>query len=175
MNNLVQIVNDNTVYFVFGLVAVCILLVLVNIYLLYIVSNVNKRANRFFGRKSEKRNLEAMLSGYQEKVNEVLLKHDEIMSLIDNINERLRFCVQKVSLVRYNPFDGMGGDLSFSLVLLDEHNNGVVITTIVGREASYTYAKPIVEAVSSYNLSDEEKKAIDIAIEGNKMVTHFHE
>lgn len=78
-----------------------------------------------------------------------------------------RFALQKVGLVRYDAFDDMGGRLSFSAALLDDHGDGIVITTINGRTEARTYAKPILKLASEHNLSDEEREAITRAVSGD--------
>ena len=72
--------------------------------------------------------------------------------------------VRHVGLVRYDAFEDVGGRLSFSCALLDEHGNGVVVTSINGRQDTRVYAKPIVDSRSSYNLSTEEDEAIRQAL-----------
>ena len=67
---------------------------------------------------------------------------------------------QKMSLVRYNPFADTGGDLSFSLALLDLTDTGFVITGIHGRGVDRIYAKEIIKGKSKHNLSEEEIAAI---------------
>lgn len=71
-----------------------------------------------------------------------------------------RFALQKFNVVRYDAFDDMGGRLSFSAALLDDHGDGVVLTSINGRTETRTYAKDIVNLASEHNLSDEEREAI---------------
>ena len=61
--------------------------------------------------------------------------------------------IQKVGLIRYNPFDEMGGNLCFALALLDGNDNGVVLNGIHSRTGSFTYAKPIEMGVSSFSAS----------------------
>ncbi|MEW9107481.1 DUF4446 family protein, partial [Paenibacillus sp.] len=68
-----------------------------------------------------------------------------------------------VGIQRYNAFAERGSDLSFSIAWLNEEQDGVVITSIHGREHSYVYAKPVEKGQSTYSLSPEEKKAIEIA------------
>ena len=63
-------------------------------------------------------------------------------------------------LLRYDAFEDVGGRLSFSCALLDEHGNGVVLTSINGRQETRVYAKPVTAGTSSYNLSSEEDEAI---------------
>jgi hypothetical protein len=69
-------------------------------------------------------------------------------------------CVRNVSLLRYDAFEDVGGRLSFSCAMLDEHGTGVVLTSINGRQETRVYAKPISEGISTYNLSAEEDEAI---------------
>ena len=73
-------------------------------------------------------------------------------------------CIQKIGLVRYNAFKDTGSDLSFTLALLDNKNTGIVLNGIYSRETSNIYSKPVEKGTSTYTLSDEEKQAIQKAI-----------
>jgi hypothetical protein len=68
--------------------------------------------------------------------------------------------VRRVALIRYDAFEDVGGQLSFSAALLDEHGSGLVLTSINGRQETRVYAKPVAEGTSTYNLSLEEEEAI---------------
>jgi hypothetical protein len=68
--------------------------------------------------------------------------------------------VRHISLLRYDAFEDVGGRLSFSCAMLDDHGTGVVLTSINGRQETRVYAKPIAEGTSTYNLSVEESEAI---------------
>lgn len=72
--------------------------------------------------------------------------------------------LQKVGMVRFNPFREIGGDQSFSIAVLDANNNGFVVTSLYGRENSRVYAKKISKGTSSHSLSKEEKQALDKAM-----------
>jgi hypothetical protein len=74
--------------------------------------------------------------------------------------------LQNFHMVRYDAFDDMGGRLSFSAALLDDHGDGVVITSINGRTETRTYAKPVNRMTSDHNLSEEEREAIAGAVAG---------
>lgn len=74
--------------------------------------------------------------------------------------------VRHVGLVRYDAFEDVGGRLSFSCALLDDHGDGAVLTSINGRQDTRVYAKPITEGKSRYNLSIEEEEAIRQALAG---------
>lgn len=72
--------------------------------------------------------------------------------------------IRRVGLVRYDAFEDVGGRLSFSFALLDDHGGGVVVTSINGRQDTRVYAKPVTEGKSPYNLSVEEEEAIKQAL-----------
>jgi len=102
-----------------------------------------------------------------ENLNEILAQYKilekkllEISQTLENLKKENKFSVQKVGLVRYNPFSEVGGDQSFSIALLDGNDSGVVITSLYAREENRVYGKPIKAGQSSYTLSEEEKTAI---------------
>lgn len=79
--------------------------------------------------------------------------------------------VRRVALLRYDAFEDVGGRLSFSCALLDERGNGIVLTSINGRQDTRVYAKPVSDGASVYNLSLEEEEAIRQALAGDQAVT----
>lgn len=70
---------------------------------------------------------------------------------------------QKMSIVKYDAFKEMGGKLSFSLAMLDDKNNGYILTSVHTREGCYTYAKEIIKGESFVVLSEEERRALEEA------------
>lgn len=72
--------------------------------------------------------------------------------------------VQKVGIIRFNPFKEIGGDHSFSLAILDGELSGVIITCLHTRERTRVYMKAIKKGKSELELSLEEKKALEKAI-----------
>ncbi|MDO8621568.1 MAG: DUF4446 family protein [Candidatus Levybacteria bacterium] len=86
---------------------------------------------------------------------------DYLKSWCDTIEKDGRLHIQKVGLVRFNPFKDTGGDQSFALSLIDESDTGVVISGLYSRSGTRWYAKRIVKGKAlEYELSEEEKKAI---------------
>lgn len=74
--------------------------------------------------------------------------------------------IQKIGLLRFNPFKDTGGDQSFILALLDAHDTGVVITALYSRMGTRWYTKRISHGKSTeHELSEEEKKALSMAAE----------
>lgn len=108
-------------------------------------------------------NLEQLLENCIENLHKVSMKNKEIELQVNNIERNVINCIQKVGVIRFNAFDNVGSDLSFAVSLLDNNDNGVVISSIYSRESSSTYAKPIQNGKSKYTLSAEELQAIDSA------------
>jgi hypothetical protein len=71
--------------------------------------------------------------------------------------------LKHLAVVRYDAFRDMGGHLSWSVALLDDHGSGVVLTSIHGRSDSRTYAKNVVDWTTDQQLSPEEEQAVDSA------------
>jgi hypothetical protein len=75
------------------------------------------------------------------------------------IEEDGKFHIQKVGIVRFNPFKELGGDHSFSLAILDSQGSGIIITSLHTRDRTRVYMKDIKKGKSEFELSAEEKKA----------------
>ena len=85
----------------------------------------------------------------------------------DAIDALLQQAITRVGVVRFRAFQDMGSDLSYAVALLDSHNNGVVLSSIFGREDSRSYVKPIEEGHSTYTLTQEEEQALQKAMQGH--------
>lgn len=104
-----------------------------------------------------------VLTLLQRHVDEVERLRGDVSTLRaygDGLRELLRSGISRVATVRYDAFDDMGGRMSFSAALVDEHGDGLVLTSINGRTETRTYAKPVVGGTSRHNLSEEEERAI---------------
>ncbi len=118
---------------------------------------------RLLTRGTRKKNIEGILMEHIDKVEGVERGFKNIEKKIDILENRVAFSIQNVGVVRYNAFNNVGSDLSYSIALLDENYTGVILTGIHGREETVSYAKPVVEGESNYNLSVEELQALERA------------
>lgn len=82
---------------------------------------------------------------------------------IKAIQKNLLITFQKCGFVKYDAYDGLGGLLSFVLVMLDKQDDGYVINVVHNREGCYTYMKEIVAGESALDLSEEEFQALQQA------------
>ncbi len=107
--------------------------------------------------------LEAVIDEFVKTARRLDERTKMIAQEIDNINERLAKALQKVHTVRYNPFRDQGGNQSFATCFMDENGDGLVISSLYSRDKVSVYAKPLKNSKSEYELSQEEKEAIDKA------------
>ena len=128
-------------------------------------SKIKKLKNKYnkFMNGSSGFSMENVLEDCIDKVNGVAEKSKEIEYKINTIERNMYYCVQKVSVIRYSAFDNVGSDLSFSIAILNNNDDGLVLSSLYSRDSSSTYAKPIAGGKSKYALSVEEMKAIDTA------------
>lgn len=146
-------------YVLFGLCGITLLTLVYIIVLHTQLNRLRKRMNRFFMR-SEGDNLEETLNRLLGDMDTWEGKLSDQQFIVNRLSQKMSTQAGNVAVHRYNAFGEMGSDLSFSLAFLDEQENGVVITSIYGREESRTYAKPIEKGTSVYHLSEEEQMVI---------------
>jgi hypothetical protein len=124
-------------------------------YLLYSITVFNFIALLYLAFIVYKRNLS------QKKVVKPLLTQSDID--LSGLNK----AISKVGLTRFNPFDGLGGDQSFIITLLDKQNTGIILTSLHNRDFTRIYAKTIKDGQpQNTTLSKEEKNAILKIING---------
>ncbi|HOC53667.1 MAG TPA: DUF4446 family protein [Candidatus Pacearchaeota archaeon] len=95
-----------------------------------------------------------------EYIKKLETRIDAIQEELYKEKEKNNLALRKLGILRYNPFKESGGDQSFSLALLEENDNGFVITSIYTNEGVRVFAKPIIKGESKYQLSEEEKEVI---------------
>lgn len=151
---------ENNLYpIVTSLIILLFISLIWNIILSIQYSMVNKRYKRFMKGTSGK-NIEAMILEHLDSLKANEEKFTKIDTKFEGMQDQLDKCLQKHSIVRYNAFNDTGSDLSFSVALLDNFDNGISYTGIYGRNEFVGYAKPIEKGTSTYPLSVEEQMAI---------------
>lgn len=162
MENVNGVLNLYTNEIMIGLIFFSLFLFLLFLIQEYRVSYIKKKYNKLF-EGSEGESIEKMLFERLDEVNDVKDQIKDIQNHTDKLDENLKNTIQKIGIIRYNAFDDMGSDLSFSAALLDDNSTGIVISSLYSRNESITYGKPIINGESDYKLSIEEIQAIDRA------------
>jgi hypothetical protein len=90
----------------------------------------------------------------------------KLVSRCDRIEKDEKYHIQKIGLLRFNPFKDTGGDQSFILALVDAHDTGIVLTALYSRSSTRWYTKRVIKGKGAeHELSEEEKKALHMASE----------
>ena len=163
MSSSLGFITDNQETIVLALMAIAFVLLLLSAYLFLEVSRLKKNAQILFAGKKAT-DLEDVILGQIEKNTRI---EEAIIALRDadqRIMHTLSYAVQKVGMIRFNPFGEVGGNQSFAVALLDNYNSGVIILSLYSRDGVRIYAKPVKEGKSEYQLSKEEEDALQIAM-----------
>lgn len=158
-------------YLLSGIFALILISFAVNVLLFIKLKKINQSAQNFFSGKNGN-DLEEVLNN-QYKL--ILKNEKDIKELFDGYEKIFNIAakgIQKVGVVRYNPFKDMGGNQSFSIALLDRNNSGLIISTLATREGVRVFSKSIIDGeCSDFPLIEEEKRAIKIAKTSKKNST----
>lgn len=162
MQQIFSIIDTYSLTFIFTSLVMNLLLIILLAINYGITSSLKDKYKRLT-KGTSGRNIESILLEHIQKVEDVEEGFKGLHSKLDILENRISFCIQKVGIVRYNAFNDVGSDLSYSIALLDDNNNGIVLTGIHGRTETVSYAKPILNGKSNYNLSVEELQALERA------------
>ncbi len=108
--------------------------------------------------------LERVLVDHLARVEEVDTRQRQVEQRVSALEGQIPLCVQRVGLVRYDAFEDVGGQQSFSLAMLDAQQNGIVLTSVYSRTDVRVYAKAIRQGQPSHPLSEEEVAALRNAL-----------
>jgi len=108
--------------------------------------------------------LDEILAGQAKAVEQLASRLDALNALERELEASSRLALQKVGVVRFNPFQDSGGDQSFAIALLDQSGTGVVLSSLHGRAETRIFAKQVTTGRSKHALSDEEQQAIRAAL-----------
>lgn len=157
-----QLMLTNIEWVLIGLSAIIFIALLIFIQINIKLSRMLKKYNELM-RGVEGRNLENVLFDHVKRVDEAMVKVDGIQDQCRRIADVQEYCIQRVGMIRFNAFEDTGSDLSFSIALLDAKDDGIIISSLFGRDESRTYGKPVQNGKSSYPLTNEEQEALQIA------------
>lgn len=138
-----------------------VVLILVWLALLTFFTWRTHRLSRSLFGDTKKEDLKEILQEHISRVGLVQVRLNDLEKMTAEVKRKGAKHISKVGVVRFNPFEDTGGDQSFALALLDEDDDGVVISSLHGRARTRMYAKPVRGGSHvEYEFSEEEKEAI---------------
>ena len=160
MNEVIQM-NLSSIFLV--TMAVILVLLILNIFLFFRYKKISRLAGDFFAGKNG-RDLEAVISSQKKQIDKVENDTKELFDGYEKIYKMAFKGIHKIGIVRYNPFNDIGGNQSFVVALLDGDKSGIIITSLHTRENTRIFSKPIFKGEPLGGiLTDEEKRAINSA------------
>lgn len=158
-----EFIADNTPSIILGLCGFSLLMFLCVIVNALKTRKWKKKYYKFMHVK-EDFSIEDVLKSNIEDIDQ--LKNNQYKQRLDmeEIEKHVQLSIEKVSLIKYNAFEQMGGEVSFVLALINQKNTGLLINGIHSREGCYTYVKQVIQGKCDKTLSKEEKEALDQAM-----------
>lgn len=157
-------VGIDPLYVMAGQLVLIIILFVLLIFTNRKLKDLTKKYQQFMQGENGK-SLEKLFSKRFREIDELKISDKKNIEDILAIKENLNSTFQKIGLVKYDAFSEMGGKLSFAIALLNKQNNGFVINAMHSSDGCYTYAKEIVNGESFIALGEEERKALDQALQ----------
>ena len=160
--------NDLLMFIIIGvmfiLVIICLILALIN----------SSKISTFMDYTDEG-DLMSAVKEYYDKVDELAMTINNssdaiINSRITNCENDINLSLRRIGLVNFNAYDDVTGQMSFALTILDNYNDGVILTSLYGHNSCNTYVRRITNGKADVKLLDEEKQSLDIAIVHEKKV-----
>lgn len=152
--------NIDSPYITYTLIAIIAILLILAI-------RLEIRIKRLL-RGNKVQDMESTVVSALKDIEKLTQAKSDLEQEIQNIKNRIRRNIQTAGTVRFNPFEDAGSNQSFASAFLDDHGDGVVISSLYSRDKVSVFAKPIKQLKSDYELSGEEKEAMKIAWEKNR-------
>jgi hypothetical protein len=154
---------DIILIFLIILAVMVLVLAGITVFLFKSIQQTNQKINDLLDKGNIKDFKDIFLS--QKIRNDNLEKRiDESFLKIKDLQELCETTIRKIGVVRFNPFNNMGGNQSFVIAMLDNKNDGLLISSLFTTEGNRVYTKKIKKGKSEHVLIDEEIKAIEEAI-----------
>jgi len=151
---------------VIAILSFLVILLVVWVTLISYNLGVLRRSQRILSRGMTDSSLQDILAQHFIRVDGLEDRIEHLEHDLDALHGLQLNAVQRIGLVRYDAFDDMGGELSFALALLNEHGDGIVMSTITGRQDNRTYTKQVIKGRAAIQSSTEEDAAIKQAMSG---------
>ncbi|HBM45798.1 MAG: hypothetical protein UT05_C0002G0044 [Parcubacteria group bacterium GW2011_GWF2_38_76] len=152
--------NINSPYITYALIALVAILLILAI-------RLEIRIRRLL-RGNNVKDVEGTIVSALNDIEKLTDSKKEIEKEIQAIKTKIRRNIQTAGTIRFNPFGDAGGNQSFASAFLDDHGDGVVLSSLYARDKVSVFAKPIKKLKSDYELSGEEKEAMRISWENRE-------
>lgn len=151
-----------TLDLVYGSLAIAIVAIILAVWSLVSSARVQSRYLSVFG-EDKPESVEQLVANLHQRLDQSVDRFDGFRDQLEALDGKTAQSISRIGLVRFNPFTDTGSDQSFSAALLNDKGDGIILTSLWGRDEVRLYAKPVDRHESRYVLSQEEKQALDMA------------
>ncbi len=151
--------DNNTILFI----ALAIMMILIII--CFILNSVNSSKISTLMDYSDDGDIISALKDYYDKVDDLSKTVNDtsdavLLSRLANCEKDSNISLKKTAIVNFDAYDDVKGNLSFALVILNNNNDGIILTSLYGHNSCNTYVREVVGGETPVKLLDEEKKAL---------------
>jgi hypothetical protein len=162
---------ENTPLIWAGMIGLLIIILILLVIIVFLQKKMKRFEEAHISLKTylSGKSIDLLLEDYLVSMETIKNQISDCSLRLGKIEKKLRSAVDCVEMVRFSAFEGMGSELSFSIAMLNQEGNGLVLSSINNREETRLYAKPVIAGKSRHNLSAEEKEVIYKAQTGEKI------
>ncbi|MBM7855808.1 uncharacterized protein YlxW (UPF0749 family) [Desulfohalotomaculum tongense] len=153
---MLQQVEQYSLYILLILTALLMFSLIIQIVMWAKIKKLKKNYQRLT-RGINVKSIEELVLVFTDRVEQINKDLNQLKKEQEQLSQQMKTCIKTPKILKYNAFEDMGSNLSFSMALLDNEYNGLILTSIYGRDESRFYAKRINKGKSEQNLSPEEK------------------
>ena len=162
-NSILNLCPFDPAYIIMGLVILVVLLLILAIITMTKLRRLDRKYD-YFMRGKDAETLEDIIMDEIDELRDLRAEDRSNKDSIRTLNRNFRASFQKYGIVKYNAFNGMGGNLSFALAVLDYTNSGFVMNCVHSREGCYLYIKEVDMGQTDIVLGNEEQEALEQAL-----------
>lgn len=161
--------NVDIAYLFIGILVIIIILFIIVFIQISKINKLKKRYEQFMQGK-EAESLEEEIVNLFKDISNLKETTEKNSKEISRLYKKHESAYQKIGIVKYDAFNQMGGKLSFSLALLNENDDGFILNSVHSSDGCYSYTKEITAGECEISLGEEEKNALEIAINGKPVL-----
>jgi len=156
-------IKENMALIVIGLMILSLILLILSLVTVSLNRKLMRQYKNLTNLTGEEGLMEILIEN-QQMIKILNEKEDHMNRALKQVEKNLRKTYQKMAIVKYNAFEGLGGQLSTVIVLINKENSGLLLNSIHTNTGGHMYSKTIIKGKTEKNLSEEEKAAIEEAI-----------
>ena len=162
-NSMLNQLPFDPMYLMIGCLVLIAVLLILNVLAMSKIRRLDRKFD-YFMRGKDAETLEDVILDQIDEIKNLKAEDRATKDAMRTLNRNSRASFQKLGIVKYNAFKGMGGNLSTAIALLDYTNSGFILNCVHSREGCYIYVKEVDMGQTEIVLGNEELEALEQAL-----------